>query len=56
VLDFTKLSLGFGRRAHALLLALTPTQSTPAGVAVDAINVTSGCAADYDGWLPAGAA
>jgi hypothetical protein len=26
------------------------------GVAVDAINVTSGCAADYDGRLLAGAA
>jgi hypothetical protein len=41
-----------------LLLALTPARSTPARVAPDAvpaslraIEVASGCAADYDGWL-----
>jgi hypothetical protein len=46
-----------------LLLAVTPARSTPAGVALDAvpaplraIAVTSGCAADYDGWLVGGAA
>jgi hypothetical protein len=46
-----------------LLLALTPARSTLARVAVDAvpaplrdITVTSGCAADYDGWLLGGAA
>ena len=46
-----------------LLLALTPARSTPACVALDAvpaplrdIAVTSGCAADYDGWLRGGAA
>ena len=43
-----------------LLLALTPARSTSASVALDAvpapwrdIAVTSGCAADYDGWLVA---
>ena len=46
-----------------LLLAVTPARSTPACVALDAvpaplrdIAVTSGCAADYDGWLLGGAA
>jgi transposase len=46
-----------------LLLALTPARATPARVALDAvpaplrdIAVTSGCAADYDGWLLGGAA
>ena len=46
-----------------LLLALTPAPSTPARVALDAvpaalrdIDVASGCAADYDGWLLGGAA
>jgi transposase len=46
-----------------LLLALTPARSTPARVALDAvpaalrdIDVPSGCAADYDGWLLGGAA
>jgi hypothetical protein len=41
-----------------LLLALTPTRSARARVAPDAvpaslrdIDVVSGCAADYDGWL-----
>jgi hypothetical protein len=41
-----------------LLLALTPARSTLACVALDAvpaslrgIDVVSGCAADYDGWL-----
>ena len=45
------------------LLALTPARSTPGRVALDAIPavlrdiaVTSGCAADYDGWLRGGAA
>jgi hypothetical protein len=45
-----------------LLLAVTPARSTPA-FALDAvpvplrdIAVTSGCAADYDGWLLGGAA
>src|SRR5438445_626673 len=46
-----------------LLLAVTPARSTPACVALDAvpaplrdIAVTSGCAADYDGWLLGGVA
>ncbi len=46
-----------------LLLALTPARSTSTLVALDAvpaplrdITVTSGCAADYDGWLLGGAA
>jgi transposase len=46
-----------------LLLAVTPARSTLACVALDAvpaplrdIAVTSGCAADYDGWLLGGAA
>jgi hypothetical protein len=46
-----------------LLLALTPARSTPACVAPDAvpaslraIDVASGCAADYDGWLLGGVA
>ena len=46
-----------------LLLAVTPARSTPACIALDAvpaplrdIAVTSGCAADYDGWLLGGAA
>lgn len=46
-----------------LLLALTPARSTPDRVALDAvpaplrdIDVPSGCAADYDGWLLGGAA
>ena len=46
-----------------LLLALTPARATPARIALDAmpaplrdISVTSGCAADYDGWLLGGAA
>ena len=41
-----------------LLLALTPARSALARVALDAvpaslrdIDVVSGCAADYDGWL-----
>ena len=41
-----------------LLLALTPARAAPRGVAPDAvpaplrdIDVASGCAADYDGWL-----
>ena len=41
-----------------LLLALTPARPSPDRVALDAvppllrdIEVTSGCAADYDGWL-----
>jgi hypothetical protein len=46
-----------------LLLALTPARSSPTRVALDAvpaplrdIDVASGCAADYDGWLLGGAA
>jgi hypothetical protein len=46
-----------------LLLALTPTRSSPTRVAPDAvpaplreIAVASGCAADYDGWLLGGVA
>lgn len=46
-----------------LLLALTPARSSPPQVALDAvpaalrdIDVSSGCAADYDGWLLGGAA
>jgi hypothetical protein len=46
-----------------LLLALTPARSAAAGVAPDVvpaplrdIDVASGCAADYDGWLLGGAA
>jgi hypothetical protein len=46
-----------------LLLALTPARSSPLPVALDAvppglrqIDVPSGCAADYDGWLLGGAA
>ncbi|HSL21925.1 MAG TPA: hypothetical protein VK886_10350 [Vicinamibacterales bacterium] len=46
-----------------LLLAVTPARSTRACVALDAvpaplpdIAVTSGCAADNDGWLLGGAA
>jgi hypothetical protein len=46
-----------------LLLALTPARSASARVAPDtvpaslrAIDVTSGCAADYDAWLLGGAA
>jgi hypothetical protein len=46
-----------------LLLAVTPARSTSACVALDSvpaplrdIAVTSGCAADYDGWLLGGAA
>jgi transposase len=46
-----------------LLLALTPARSMPVRVAPDAvpaalraIEVASGCAADYDGWLLGGAA
>ena len=46
-----------------LLLALTPARSALARVALDAvpaplrdIDVASGCAADYDGWLLGGAA
>jgi hypothetical protein len=46
-----------------LLLAVTPTRSAPPRVAPDAvpaslrtIDVASGCAADYDGWLLGGAA
>jgi len=46
-----------------LLLALAPARSTPARVALDAvpaairdIDVPSGCAADYDGWLLGGVA
>ena len=46
-----------------LLLALTPARSSPSPVALDAvpaalrdIDVSSGCAADYDGWLLGGAA
>jgi len=42
----------------ALLLALTPARSALARVALDAvpaslrdIDIVSGCAADYDGWL-----
>jgi hypothetical protein len=41
-----------------LLLALTPTRSSSDRIALDAvppllrdIEVISGCAADYDGWL-----
>ena len=46
-----------------LLLALTPARSAPTRVAPDTvpaplrdIEVASGCAADYDGWLLGGAA
>ncbi len=46
-----------------LLLALTPARSSPMRVGLDAvpaalrdIDVASGCAADYDGWLLGGAA
>ena len=46
-----------------LLLALTAARSAPAPVALAAvpaplrdIEVASGCAADYDGWLLGGAA
>jgi hypothetical protein len=46
-----------------LLLALTPARSTVARVTADAvpaplrdIDVASGCAADYDGWLLGGVA
>jgi hypothetical protein len=42
-----------------ILLALTPTPAAPARAAIEvrsalrAIEVPSGCAADYDGWLTA---
>jgi hypothetical protein len=46
-----------------LLLALTPARSSPPLIAIDAvpaalrdIDVSSGCAADYDAWLLGGAA
>jgi hypothetical protein len=46
-----------------LLLALPAARSTPGALTLDvvpaplrAIEVTSGCAADYDGWLLGGAA
>ena len=46
-----------------LLLALTPARSAPPRIAPDAvpaalraIDVASGCAADYDGWLLGGVA